>query len=59
VEEKIDDNGALEEEIVRIYDKARQNAFSITILIMMFITLISYFLTLKLPSRKASEIAES
>ena len=48
----IQENGAYEEEAVRIYDKARQNAFIITIIFMAFIALLAYLLARGLPTKK-------
>lgn len=52
VAENIEENGLYEEEAIRIYEDARINAFSITILFMMFISFIAFLLSMKLPAKK-------
>ncbi len=48
VSETVQENGAYEEEIVRIYDLARENAFIVTLLFMASVSLISYLLARRL-----------
>lgn len=54
ISEKISENGKYEQEAISIYETARQNAFSITILFMMFLSFVSYLLALRLPAKKAT-----
>lgn len=56
VSDQIKENGKYEAETVRIYDKARQNGFMITLLFMAFVALMSYFLAGSLPATKASAV---
>ena len=55
--ETIQENGAYEEEAVRIYDEARQIAFIITLLFMAAIALICLFLSRGLPSTAAADLS--
>jgi MFS family permease len=48
VSETIEDNGDYEEEIIRIYDQARENAFMVTLLFMATISLISFGLATRI-----------
>lgn len=50
---KISEEGIYKDEAIKIYDTARQNAFSITILFMMFMSFISFLLAKRLPAKKA------
>jgi hypothetical protein len=50
--EGLTDNTAYQQEATRIYETARLNAFSITILFMMFAALISFILAGGLPAKK-------
>ena len=51
VEDNIQENGAKEAEIVRIYEQARVNGFIITIGFMAFTALMAYLLARRLPSQ--------
>lgn len=53
IAERITEGGIYEDEAIRIYEQARQNAFSITILFMMFLSFISFLLAKRLPAKKA------
>jgi hypothetical protein len=55
--ETIQENGAYEEEAVRIYDEARQIAFIITLLFMIAVALICFFLSRGLPSTAAADLS--
>jgi hypothetical protein len=48
VSETIQENGMYEEEIIRIYDQSRENAFMVTLLFMATISLISFILARRL-----------
>lgn len=52
VADKITEDGAYEQEALRIYETARQNAFSITLLFMMFMSFVAYLLAKRLPAKK-------
>lgn len=51
--EIVQENGAYEEEVLRIYDASRDNAFMITLMGMMFFAFIAYLLAKQLPAVKA------
>lgn len=57
VANELTDDGAYEAEAIRIYDEARQNAFTITLLFMSFVALIAYMSARNLPAKKV--IAEA
>jgi MFS family permease len=52
VSNTIKENGDYEKEAVRIYDKARENAFIVTLSFMAFTALVSYFLANRLANNK-------
>lgn len=52
--ETITEDGAYEQEAIKIYDKARQNAFIITLLFMAFAAFMAFVLAKKLPATKLS-----
>ena len=53
--EGVSEEPALELEIVRIYDEARQNAFEVTLLFMAFVSLVAYILARDLPEKRLVE----
>jgi MFS family permease len=53
--ENIKENGKQEAETIRIYDKARQNAFTVTMLFMAFLALIAFISARKLPAKYVTE----
>lgn len=55
--DEIQENGEYEEEAIRIYDDARQNAFIITLLFMAFVALVAYIVAKDLPNTKTVEDA--
>jgi hypothetical protein len=57
--QNIKENGPIEAETVRIYDKARLNAFTISLLFMAFIALIAYTSARSLPAKQVSEATVS
>ena len=59
ISDNIAENGEFEEEAVRIYDEARQNAFIVTILFMMFSALVAYIVAKDLPAKQIVESAEA
>jgi MFS family permease len=52
VTDKITENGQNETEFVRIYDQARQNAFTVTLLFMAFIALIAFISSRNLSAKQ-------
>jgi MFS family permease len=59
VSANIPGNTAYEAEAIRIYDAARQNAFIITLIFMVFAAFVAYLLARRLPAKKAVEEAEA
>ena len=54
----IPEGSIYEEEVIRIYDEARQNAFAITLLFMAFTSLVSFVFAKGLPAVQAKEAVE-